>query len=97
MRLLFDKKAYAVEALQKAAYRGINYFTVDFSANNGNHECVLVPNIGVSDQEFQCAIEEFRKDALDYQLRLKLNAETEPVRNLIIGIAFSKTGLQGSE
>lgn len=96
VRLTFDVQAYGVEALQKAAYRGLNYFTVDMAVAEGSHECSLVPNSGVSDEEFAHAVEEFRKDALDYQLRLKLSAETEPVRNLILGIAFSRTDLQGS-
>lgn len=96
VRLIFDRQAYGAEALQKAAYRGLNYFTVDMVMADGGHECSLVRNSGVSDEEFTHAVEEFRKDALDYQLRLKLAAETEPVRNLILGIAFSRTGFQGS-
>lgn len=95
--LTYDEQSYAAEALQKAAYRALNAFTVDVSVSAGNYQCRLVPNAGVSDEVFQQALEEFRKDVLDYQLRLKLKAETEPVRNLILGVAFSRTGLQSSE
>lgn len=97
VRLDFDERYYSVEALQKAAYRGLNSFTVELTVRDGGHVCTLLPNSGISDEDFARAIEEFRKDALDYQLRAKLSADTEPVRNLILGIAFSRAGLQGGE
>ncbi len=95
--IIFDEKLYNVEAIQKAAYRSLNVFTVDITITDGKINCLLQPNIGVSDTGFAHSIEEFRKDVLDQHLRIKLKAETEPTRNLILGIAFSNTGLQGGE
>lgn len=92
----FDVKAYSIEEIQKAAYRGSRYFTVDLICED-KIRCVLTPNIGISDQEFAMAIETFKKDVLDYQLRTKIQTETAPIRNLILGLAFSKTGLQDRE
>jgi His-Xaa-Ser system protein HxsD len=57
----------------------------------------LTSSIGVSDHDFSIAVESFKKDVLDYHLRAKIKAETAPVRNLILGLAFSKTGLQDRE
>jgi len=53
----------------------------------------LSSNIGVDEQSFLSAVQEFKKDALDYQLRHRLAVETQPIKNLILGLAFSKTGL----
>lgn len=92
-----DSKACSIESAQKAAYRSINYFTIDIQTNDTHLNCKLSPNKGVSDEAFNHAIQEFRKNILDEELRLKLKNETEPVRNLILSIAFSKTGLQKNE
>ena len=37
----------------------------------------------------------FRREVLDQNLRLAIEAETEPLRTAILGLAFSRTGLQG--
>ena len=95
--LTYDERYYSVEAIQKAAYRALNSLSVDISINDGQLTCTLNPNIGLSDVAFPYAVQEFKKDVLDQHLRLKLKAETEPIRNLILGIAFSRTGLQIGE
>lgn len=95
--LCFSDGMYEVEAIQKAAYKAINFITVDIQPDSNSVKCSLTPNIGVSDAQFTHSVEEFKKEVLDQQLRLKLKAETEPIRNLILGIAFSNTGLQGGE
>ena len=97
MQITFDEKLYDVEAIQKAAYRSLNVFTVDITITDGKINCLLKPNISASEAGFAHGVEEFKKDVLDQQLRIKLKAETEPIRNLILGIAFSNTGLQGGE
>ena len=92
-----DAKVCSIESAQKAAYRAINHFTIDIQTSNTHLNCTLTSNAGVSDEAFHFAVQEFRKNILDEELRLKLKKETEPVRNLILGIAFSKTGLQKDE
>lgn len=91
--LTFDERLYDVEVLQKAAYRSINSLTADISLTEGQFICALSSNIGVDEPSFLFALQEFKKDVLDYQLRHRLNAETQPIKNLILGLAFSKTGL----
>jgi His-Xaa-Ser system protein HxsD len=92
-KLVFDERIYAVQVLQKAAYRSMSFLTVDIAVNGGQFICALSSNIGVDESSFLNAVQEFRKDVLDYQLRHQLSAETQPIKNLILGLAFSKTGL----
>ena len=92
-----DSKVCSIESAQKAAYRSINHFTIDIQTSDTHLNCKLISNAGVGEEAFDFAVQEFRKNILDEELRLKLKKETEPLRNLILGIAFSKTGLQKDE
>jgi len=91
--LVFDERLYDALVLQKAAYRSINALAVDITADGGQFICALSSNIGVDEPSFLSAVQEFKKDVLDYQLRHRLAVETQPIKNLILGLAFSKTGL----
>ena len=92
-KLVFDERFYDVQVLQKAAYRSINSLTVDITHDGEMFVCALSSNISVDEKSFLSAIQEFKKDVLDYQLRHQLAAETQPIKNLILGLTFSKTGL----
>jgi His-Xaa-Ser system protein HxsD len=92
-KLVFDERLYAVQVLQKAAYRSMNSLAVDIAVDGGQYICALSSNIGVDESSFLYSVQEFKKDVLDYQLRHQLSAETQPIKNLILGLAFSKTGL----
>ncbi|MGB6210513.1 His-Xaa-Ser system protein HsxD [Pseudomonas mandelii] len=92
-KLSFDERLYDGQVLQKAAYRSMNSLTADIACTDGKFTCALSSNIGIDEPAFLYAVQEFKKDVLDYQLRHKLSAETLPIRNLILGLAFSKTGL----
>jgi len=95
--LKFDEQLYSVEAIQKAAYRSMQYLTAEISLKHHHIECILTPNIGIGTDSFLRGVEEFKKHVIDYQLRAKLKAESEPLRNLVLGIAFSNTGLHSGE
>lgn len=90
----FDEQVYSVSAIQKAAYRSLHRLNVTIDVKVGRIYCKITPNIGTSEDAFNFGLEEFKKDILDYQLREKLSQETEQIRNLILSLAFSKTGLQ---
>lgn len=92
-KLVFDERLYDAQVLQKAAYRSINALTVDITLDGLQFVCALSSNIGVDEQLFLSAVQEFKKDVLDYQLRHRLAVETQSTKNLILGLAFSKTGL----
>ncbi|MCX8519407.1 MAG: hypothetical protein ORN21_04635 [Methylophilaceae bacterium] len=96
VNISFARLIYDVEAIQKATYKAMNFITLDIQLTSTDIQCLLTPNIGGgSEAQFSHAVEEFKKEVLDQQLRIKLKAETESVRNLILGIAFSNTDLQG--
>lgn len=97
LTLIYDERIYSVEALQKASYRLMSVFIVDLSFDNGQIKCILKPTQEFSADGLSHHIDEFKKEVLDQHLRLKIKAETEDVRNLILGIAFSKTGFQSVE
>ncbi len=96
-KLELESKVCSIDSVQKAAYRLINLITLDVQTSADKIICTLNSNQGISDVSFERAIEEFKKNILDEELRSKIKAETEPVRNLILGLAFSRTGLQQNE
>jgi His-Xaa-Ser system protein HxsD len=94
----FDLTVYSLDAVKAACYR----FLDKFSASIGVHEGVAVcglqfDSIAMSDAAIAAEIENLKKEVLDQDLRQKLKRETEPVRNLILAHAFSKTGLIADE
>ena len=95
--LVFDERLFSVEAVQKAAYRFIHLFAMDMNLIDGKIYCTLTPSQVHSSEGVKHYISEFKKEVLDQHLRIKIKAETEDVRNLILGIAFSSSGLLGSE
>lgn len=95
--LVFDERIYSIEAIQKAAYRFIHLFVMDLSIDKFELTCRLTPTQKSSPEGIKHHINEFKKEVLDQHLRLKIKSETESVRNLILGIAFSKSGLIASE
>lgn len=95
--LEFELGLYEAEDIQKASYRMLRYATVDIKSSGGRLTCVVTANHDLPDADLESVIEEFKKELLDQRLRSKIFKETAAVRNLILGVAFSKTGLQSSE
>jgi len=48
-------------------------------------------------EAFNAKVHDFKKEVLDQHLREKIKAETDDIRNLILSVAFSSTGLQKVE
>lgn len=94
MLLHLDPTIYPLEAVQKAAYRFIDRLTILISQDGGQIVCniAMVPGITTP---LEIVVDDFKRELLDQQLRLKIKAETTDVRNLILSYAFSRTGLQG--
>lgn len=97
VKLIFDERVFSIDAIQKAAYRFIHLFAIDFELLEGKINCILTPTQEQSPEGTEHYLNEFKKEVLDQQLRLKIKSETEDVRNLILGIAFSNSGLIASE
>lgn len=95
--LTFEKEAFSLTAIQKAAYRGSKFFTAQLETSERTINCTLYSCIGTDEEAFLFAIENFQKDVIDYQLREAIALQTEPVRNLILGLTFSKTELMDEQ
>jgi len=95
--LTFDEQIYSIDAMQKAAYRFIHLYAVDFAHKDSKIECIFTPTQEISAEGNEHYLNEFKKEVLDQHLRIKIKNETEEVRNLILGIAFSNSGLLADE
>jgi His-Xaa-Ser system protein HxsD len=40
------------------------------------------------------SLQDFKRELIDQELRMKIKSETEAVRNLVLAYTFSRTGLQ---
>lgn len=92
--LAFDQSVYSLEAVQKAAYRFIDRLTILISKTDTQILCEIAPIEGRLSKPFDETIDDFKRELLDQQLRFQIKAETESVRNLILALAFSRSGLQ---
>lgn len=93
----FDDRIISLLAVKKAAYKYINTFAVDFSLENNEIVCALTFTAPTAEEVSVKVAEDFKKEALDQDLRERLKSETAPIRNLIFALAFSKAGIAGNE
>jgi His-Xaa-Ser system protein HxsD len=95
-RLLFDPTAYSVDAVQRAAYRFSDRASAEIRAQGEDIECTLTCfdcEDGSGHERIDALVADFRTEVLDQVLRARIRAETEAVRNMILALAFSETGL----
>jgi His-Xaa-Ser system protein HxsD len=87
--VVFDADSYSADAIQRAAYRFSDTFTLELTREGTNYRCEL---------HFRTELDEavvgaFRAEVLDHVLRERIRAETKDVRNLVLAVAFSNTTL----
>lgn len=83
---------FSFEAAKRAAYSLMARVSVSFSETADTLLCELSPAVAGIDMAL--AERDFRREVLDHDLRISIEQRTEPYRNAILGLAFSKTGLQ---
>ena len=91
----FDRATVELDAVQRAAYAVAAMMTVDIRASADEYLCTLFPrdpDTDLADHQHR-----MRSEVIDQTLRLRIGQETEPLRNLIFALAFSQTGLAGTE
>lgn len=93
----FDAAVFSLDTVKAACYVFLDRFTSDFELSGSRIVCHLVFQDGVSQVAAEAHVDRFKKELLDQDLRRKLKSETEPIRNLILAHAFSKTGLIADE
>ena len=91
LTVTFDMSTISLDALQRAAYAVTDLMTVDITASDGTFVCTLYPRNRTDDVDELA--HRLRAEVIDQTLRLRIAAQTEPLRNLIFALAFSETGL----
>jgi His-Xaa-Ser system protein HxsD len=89
----FADGVHDLEAIKRAAYELSDRVSIDIAPDGAGITCTLHPRSAKTN--LTAAADAFRVAALDHDLRIRIAKETEPLRNLILSVAFSKTGLQG--
>ena len=91
----FDAAVYDADSIKKAAYTIAAQAAVDIRRVGSEWECELYFLRPTPPALMQEAVTSFRIEVLDQNLRASIAEETREVRNAILAVAFSKTGLQG--
>jgi His-Xaa-Ser system protein HxsD len=91
----FDRATVDLDALQRAAYAVADAMSVDITVSGDRFICTMYPRDHGADPSVLA--HRMRTEVVDQTLRLRIAAETEPLRNLIFALAFSKTGLTEDE
>ena len=93
--VLFDQATVDLDSLQRGAYAVAAQMTVDIRISGSDYVCTIFS------RESSAAADElkhrFRSEVNDQILRARIARETEPLRNLIFALAFSRTGLADSD
>ena len=92
--LRFSSEVYSLDTVKKAAYRFSATCSFEFAVSGTDIVCNLIPNAAIAESETQALYAAFRNEVLDQDLRARIASETAPLRNAILALAFSKTGLQ---
>lgn len=85
--------AFDIEAVKRAAYRFSDRISVEFKESADGIACQLRGITSFGPLNLSDVAADFRNEVLDQDLRIKIAAETEAYRNLILSLAFSKTPL----
>ena len=87
----FDRLTCSLDAIQRASYVLADVVTMKISQSDDSFECFLYPREDAADiREIEHRL---RAEVIDQILRARIAEQTEPLRNLIFALAFSRTGL----
>lgn len=90
--LVLSRTVYSAEAVKRAAYVLMDRADIHISIDNENFICKVSPT--TIDSEREKLSNDFCREVLDQDLRITVAGETEPIRNLILALAFSQAGLK---
>ncbi len=92
-QLDLDKSVYPLEVVERASYRFIDRLTIVISQTDSQIWCEIDAT-SPAGSKIEEIIADFKRELLDQKLRAQIKQETESVRNLILSLAFSRSGLQ---
>jgi His-Xaa-Ser system protein HxsD len=90
----FDAATQSLSALNAAAYRLVGTASCQVDKDGGRYVCRLIP-LGQLDAEDLRA--RYLALVTDENVRENLRAKTEPVRNLILSLAFGSLAAQSQD
>lgn len=85
---------FNIEAAKRAAYVMMRRATVVFEDMPSGVRC-LISGLATPSEPMGILERDFRRELIDQELRLSIESKTQPMRDAILGLAFSRTGLQG--
>lgn len=93
LRVSLCSSAYSIEAVHRATYALMAEIDVRIVQVDPAIVCELkLLSQRISREDADLA---FRREVTDQELRIGIEQKTASYRDLILGLAFSKTGLQG--
>jgi His-Xaa-Ser system protein HxsD len=91
--LEYDRETMSLDALQRAAYALAATASAEIRSSAAGWEVRLFPlDAKMSPEDL---LHRFRSEAVDQALRIRIGEQTEHLRNLVLSLAFSRTGLIG--
>jgi His-Xaa-Ser system protein HxsD len=91
----FAANVFSLDVIKKAAYPFTDKASFDFRTTDSSIEVSLSFVPSISQPAAAALLADFKSEVLDQDLRQKISEETAPMRNAILGYAFSRTNLQG--
>ncbi|PBB40599.1 hypothetical protein CK222_27560 [Mesorhizobium sp. WSM3866] len=93
----FDLSVFGLDCVKRAAYRATGNAAIEIAIEGGFAVCTINFSKAVGRASADAAIERLRLEVLDQDLRGTIAAETASVRNAILALAFSRSGLQADD
>lgn len=94
LTISFDQATVELDALQRAVYAVADVMTADITVSGARYVCTLYPRDAAASHAD--LTHRLRSEVVDQTLRMRIAAQTEPLRNLIFALAFAQTGLTDS-
>lgn len=93
----FDLSVFGLDCVKRAAYRVTGTAAVEITIEDGFAVCTINFSKAVGRASAEAAVERLRLEVLDQDLRGTIASETASVRNAILALAFSRSGLQSDD
>ena len=87
----FSTSAFSIDAVKRAAYALMDRAAVSIDVHDRAIRCLVVPAKG---SNLDDVLDALRREVLDQDLRIVMEEQTSGVRSVVLGLAFSRTGLQ---
>jgi His-Xaa-Ser system protein HxsD len=92
--IILDAAAHPADVVQRAAYRFSDILSVEISRDDDHLLCKIYARDA---DRLDTAMHDLRNEIVDQVLRAQIREETRDVRNLVLAVAFSRTGLTGAD